>query len=122
MDMLRGEGSASAEERGAALRWSRMIMETDMAAKLQLPPSRSKARSIDGAQFRYGLNEAGLTPERFATLFCNGRVSRVHEWLNDELPAPPWVPALLAAMGSPEGRTRAIATAEHLLAANAPSA
>lgn len=88
-----------------------------MARKLQIRPSKTKAAHIDGAQFRYGLKEVDLSPERFAALFCGGRVRRVHEWLNDELPVPPWVPALLAAMVSPEARTRAIATAEHLIAA-----
>jgi hypothetical protein len=86
-----------------------------MARKLQIQPSKSKAAHIDGAQFRYGLKEVDLTPERFAELFCNGRISRVREWLNDELPAPPWVPALLAAMTAPEARARAIATVEHLI-------
>lgn len=90
-----------------------------MASPLRLP--KSKAHHIDGAQFRFGLDEVGLSPERFADLFCNGRVKRVHEWLAGELPVPPWVPALLAAMVSPEGRTRAIATAEHLIAAGASS-
>lgn len=90
-----------------------------MARKLHLPPSKTKAAHIDGAQFRYGLNEADLTPERFAELFCNGRISRVREWLKDEVPVPPWVPALLAAMMTAEARTRAIATAEHLIAAAA---
>ena len=81
--------------------------------------TKSKAAHIDGAQFRFGLDEAELSPERFADLFCNGRIKRVREWLNGELPVPPWVPALLAAMGVPDGRSRAIATAEHLLAAGA---
>lgn len=90
-----------------------------MASPLRLP--KSKAHHIDGAQFRFGLGEVDLSPERFAELFCNGRVKRVHEWLTGELPVPPWVPALLAAMVSPEGRTRAIATAEHLIAAAASS-
>lgn len=85
-----------------------------MARKLQLPTS--KAAHIDGEQFRYGLRQIDMPPDRFAELFCNGRLSRVHEWLNDEVPVPPWVPALLAAMMTPEARTRAIATAEHLIA------
>lgn len=88
-----------------------------MARKLQLPPSTSRAAHIDGEQFRYGLRQIEMTPDRFADLFCNGRVSRVHEWLNDEIPIPPWVPALLAAMLTPEAKARAIATAEHLIAA-----
>ncbi|MGO4677664.1 hypothetical protein AB4Z40_32740 [Bosea sp. 2YAB26] len=90
---------------------------TDMARKLQIQLSKTKAAHIDGAQFQFGLNEVDLSPERFAGLFCGGRIKRVHEWLNDELPVPPWVPALLAAMVWPEARTRAIATAEHLIAA-----
>ncbi len=90
-----------------------------MASPLRLP--KSKIHHIDGAQFQYGLDEVNLSAERFADLFCNGRVKRVREWLADELPVPPWVPALLAAMVSPEGRTRAIATAEHLIAAGAAS-
>lgn len=88
-----------------------------MARKLQIPSSKTKAAHIDGAQFQFGLSEVKLSPERFAELFCNGRTKRVYEWLNDELPVPPWVPALLAAMGAQDGRARAIATAEHLLAA-----
>lgn len=88
-----------------------------MARKLQIQPSKTKAAHIDGAQFGYGLKEVDLSPERFAGLFCNGRTGRVHEWLNDELPVPPWVPALLAAMMTPEAKARAIATAEHLIAA-----
>lgn len=85
-----------------------------MASPLRLP--KSKAHHIDGAQFQFGLNEIDLNAERFADLFCNGRIKRVREWLNDEVPIPPWVPALLAAMMTPEARTRAIATAEHLIA------
>ncbi|RDJ20119.1 hypothetical protein DWF00_16540 [Bosea caraganae] len=87
-----------------------------MARSLQIPNSKIKAQQIDGAQFQHGLNEAALTAERFAELFCNGRLKRVREWLTDEVPVPPWVPALLAAMGVADGRARAIATAEHLLA------
>jgi hypothetical protein len=87
-----------------------------MARKLQLSASRTKAAHIDGEQFRYGLRQIEKAPDRFAKLFCNGRISRVHEWLNDEVPVPPWVPALLAAMMTPEARERAIATAEHLIA------
>jgi hypothetical protein len=90
-----------------------------MARGLQIPNSKTKAQSIDGAQFRFGLDEVSLSAERFAELFCNGRVKRVREWLDDDLPIPPWVPALLAAMQSPDGRARAIATAEHLIAAAA---
>lgn len=90
-----------------------------MASPLRLP--KSKIHHIDGAQFQFGLDEVNLSPERFADLFCNGRVKRVREWLADDVPVPPWVPALLAAMVSPEGRTRAIATAEHLIAAGASS-
>lgn len=88
-----------------------------MARKLQIPASKTKAAHIDGEQFRYGLRQIEMTPDRFAALFCNGRSSRVHEWLNGEVPIPPWVPALLAAMLTPEARERAIATAEHLIAA-----
>ena len=88
-----------------------------MSRKLQIQLSKTKAAHIDGAQFRYGLKEVDLTPERFAELFCNGRIKRVHEWLVGDLPIPQWVPALLAAMQSPDGRARAIATAEHLIAA-----
>lgn len=88
-----------------------------MARKLQLPPAKSRAAHIDGEQFRYGLRQIEMAPDRFAELFCNGRISRVHEWLNDEIPVPPWVPALLAAMMTPEAKARAIATAEHLMAA-----
>lgn len=87
-----------------------------MARKLQLPASKTKAAHISGEQFRYGLRQIEMAPDRFAALFCNGRISRVHEWLNDEVPAPPWVPALLAAMMTPEAKTRAVATAEHLIA------
>lgn len=88
-----------------------------MARKLDLSASKTKAAHINGTQFRYGLKETDLTPERFAALFCNGRTSRVHEWLNDEVPIPPWVPKLLAAMMTPEAKARAISTAEHLMAA-----
>ncbi len=88
-----------------------------MARKLQLPASKTKAAHISGEQFRYGLRQVEMAPDRFAALFCNGRISRVHEWLNDEVPVPPWVPALLAAMMTAEAKTRAIATAEHLIAA-----
>ena len=91
--------------------------KTDMAAPLRL--SKSKAHHIDGAQFQFGLDEVNLSAERFAILFCNGRLKRVREWLVGDLPVPPWVPALLAAMTSPDARTRAIATAEHLIAAGA---
>jgi hypothetical protein len=80
---------------------------------------KGKAAHIDGTQFQFGLDEIKLSAERFAELFCNGRTKRVREWLNDDLPVPPWVPALLAAMGAPDGRSRAIATAEHLIAAAA---
>lgn len=76
-----------------------------------------KAAHINGEQFRYGLRQVALAPDRFAELFCNGRISRVREWLNDEVPVPPWVPALLAAMLTPEAKDRAIATASHLIAA-----
>lgn len=86
-----------------------------MAASLKLP--KAKAAHISGEQLRYGLRQIEMTPDRFAELFCNGRLSRVREWLKDEVPVPPWVPALLAAMMTPEARTRAIATAEHLIAA-----
>lgn len=82
-----------------------------------LKVQRSKSEHIDGAQFRFGLEEVQFTAKRFAELFCNGRTKRVHEWLGDEVPVPMWVPALLAAMQVPEARTRAIATAEHLRAA-----
>lgn len=87
-----------------------------MARKLQIPSSRTRAAHIDGDQFRYGLTDVDLTPERFADLFCNGRIGRVREWLNDEVPIPPWVPALLAALTILEARMRAIATAEHMIA------
>ncbi|AMJ62454.1 hypothetical protein [Bosea sp. PAMC 26642] len=90
-----------------------------MARGLQIPNAKARAQSINGAQFQFGLDEVKLSPDRFAELFCNRRTKRVHEWLDDELPIPPWVPALLAAMQSPEGRKRAIATAEHLVAAGA---
>lgn len=90
-----------------------------MARGLQISGSKMKAQSIDGAQFQFGLDEVNLSAEQFASLFCNGRISRVREWLNGDLPIPPWVPALLAAMQSPDGRARAIATAEHLIAAAA---
>lgn len=86
-----------------------------MARKLQLPASNMKAAHIEGAQFNHGLQAVKLSPDQFAKLFCNGRISRVHAWLNDEVPIRPWVPALLAAMLTPEARERAIATAEHLL-------
>lgn len=88
-----------------------------MSSKLHAPFAKIKAKQIDGEQFQFGLNEAAMTAERFAELFCNGRLKRVREWLSDEVPIPPWVPALLAAMGTPEGRARAVATADHLLAA-----
>ena len=90
---------------------------TEVARKLQIPASKTKTARIDGEQFGYGLRQIEMAPDRFAELFCNGRISRVHEWLNDEVPVPPWVPALLAAMLTPEARTRAIATAEHLMTA-----
>jgi len=87
-----------------------------MARQLQIGGSRARAKPIDGDQFRFGLGEAQLTAERFADLFCNGRIERVREWSSGAVPVPPWVPALLAAMVAPEGRMRAIATAEHLIA------
>jgi len=90
-----------------------------MGRRLEIP--KSKALHIDGAQFQFGLTDVNLTAGRFADLFCNGRVKRVHEWLQDEVPVPPWVPALLAAMTFPDARERAIATAEHLIAAKTPS-
>lgn len=92
-----------------------------MARKLQLSASKVKAAHIEGAQFSHGLQAVKLSPDQFATLFCNARISRVHEWLNGEVPIPPWVPALLAAMLTPEARERAIAMAEHLIAAAASS-
>lgn len=85
-----------------------------MAAPLKAP--KSKSAPIDGEQFRYGLRQIDMGPDRFAKLFCNGRLSRVQEWLNNEVPVSPWVPALLAAMMTTEARARAIATAEHLIA------
>lgn len=87
-----------------------------MARRLDLSVAKTKVAHISGEQFRYGLRQIEMAPDRFAQLFCNGRISRVHEWLNDEVPVPPWVPALLAAMMTPEAKTRAIATAEHLIA------
>lgn len=75
-----------------------------MASPLRLP--KSKAHHIDGAQFQFGLDEVNLSAERFADLFCNGRLKRVREWLDGDLPISPWVPALLAAMQSPDGRAR----------------
>lgn len=86
-----------------------------MARKLDISGAKTKAAHISGEQFRYGLRQIEMAPDRFAALFCNGRISRVHEWLNDEVPVPPWVPALLAAMMTPEAKMRAIATAEHLI-------
>lgn len=59
-----------------------------MAAPLKLP--KGKAAHIDGEQFRYGLRQIDVSPDGFAELFCNGRLSRVQEWLNDEVPVPPW--------------------------------
>lgn len=88
-----------------------------MARKLQISGGKAKAAHIDSEQFRYGLQAVNLSPDQFAALLCNGRISRVHEWLNGEVPIPPWVPALLAALLTPEARERAIATAEHLIVA-----
>lgn len=92
---------------------------SNMALKSSDPTIQDQSADIDGGQFRYGLKEVDLAPERFAELFCNGRISRVHEWLNDKVPIPPMGSALLAAMVTPEARARAVATAEHLIASAA---
>ena len=39
---------------------------TEVARKLQIPASKTKAAHIDGEQFRYGLRQIEMAPDRFA--------------------------------------------------------